>query len=255
MATFLNLTNELLREMNEVELASGSFSTATGIQAHVKDSINRAYLDIVNEEPQWPFLAVNMSGTVDPLYGNVAVETVAGTRWYLLKSSSDSLTTDYGYIDWDNFYLTTVGVSGETAPYEARNLRFTTIEEWKDYFRIGEDLDDADAQNYGVPKRVIKSPDNRKFGLSPIPDKVYKIYFYAYVLPTELSLFGDETVFPNIYNTVLLNRARYYIYQFKESPQFSAFALEDYKKGLKLMKNNLMTPEPTIIKDDRVRFV
>ena len=57
MTTFLNLTNELLREMNEVELASGSFATATGIQAHVKDSVNRAYLDIVNEEPQWPFLA------------------------------------------------------------------------------------------------------------------------------------------------------------------------------------------------------
>ena len=75
------------------------------------------------------------------------------------------------------------------------------------------------------------------------------------MLPTELSLFGDETVFPNIYNTVLLNRARYYIYQFKESPQFSAFANEDYKRGLKLMKYNLMTPSPTVVKDDRMRFV
>ena len=255
MATYLELTNELLREMNEVELTSGSFASATGIQAHVKDAINRSYLDIVNEEPQWPFLASNLSGTTDPLYGNVSVETVACTRWYLLKTGSSSFTTDFGYIDWDNFYLTTVGVSGESAPYEARNLRFTTIEEWKDYFRVSENLDDADTQNYGVPKRVIKSPDNRKFGLSPIPDQVYKIYFYAYVLPTELSLFGDETVFPNIYNPVLLNRARYYIYQFKESPQFSAFSLEDYKKGLRLMKYNLMTPEPTIIKDDRMRFV
>ena len=170
MATYLGLTNELLREMNEVELAEGSFSSANGIQAHVKDAINRAYLDIVNEEPQWPFLASNLSGTTDPLYGNVSVETVAGTRWYLLKTGSSALTTDFGYIDWDNFYLTTVGVSGASAPYEARNLRFTTIEEWKDYFRVSENLDDADAQNYGIPKRVIKSPDNRKFGLSPIPD-------------------------------------------------------------------------------------
>ena len=255
MATYLNLSNELLREMNEVELTSGNFSSATGIQQHVKDAINRAYLDIVNEEPQWPFLAVGLSGDTDPLYGNVAVETVAGTRWYLLRPSSSSLATDYGYVDWDNFYATTVGVSGATAPFEARNLRFTTIEEWKDYFRISENLDDADTQNYGVPRRVIKSPDNRKFGLSPIPDKVYKIYFYAYVLPTELSAFGDETVFPNIYNPVLLNRARYYIYQFKENPQFSAFSLEDYKKGLKLMKYNLMTPAPTVIKDDRMRFI
>ena len=146
-------------------------------------------------------------------------------------------------------------MSGETAPYEARNLRFTTIEEWKDYRRISENLDDADTQQYGVPDRVIKSPDNRKFGLSAIPDKVYRIWFYAYTLPTELSAFGDETVFPNTYKPVLLNRARYYIYQFKESPQFSAFALEDYKRGLRLMKLNLMEPTPGYFKDDRMRFI
>ena len=55
--------------------------------------------------------------------------------------------------------------------------------------------DDADTQSYGVPSRVIKSPDNRKFGLSPIPDKVYKIWFYAYLLPTELDSHADEIVF------------------------------------------------------------
>jgi hypothetical protein len=61
--------------------------------------------------------------------------------------------------------------------------------------------------------------------------------------------------FPNTYKTVLLNRARYYIYQFKESPQFSSFALEDYKRGLRLMKSNLMSPNPGDFKDDRMRFV
>ena len=187
--TYLELSNELLREMNEVELTSSSFASAVGIQQHVKDAINRAYLDIVNEEPQWPFLAAALSGETDPMYGNVYIETVAGQRWYLLKPASSSLTTDYGYVDWDNFYLTTVGVTGEAAPYTARNLRFTTTESWKDYRRIPENLDDADGQQYGVPDRVIKSPDNRKLGLSPIPDKVYRVWFYAYVLPTELSAF------------------------------------------------------------------
>ena len=184
---YLNLCNDLLRELNEVTLSSSTFSSAIGVQAHVKDSINRAYLDIVNEEPQWPFLATALSGATDPMYGNVYVETVAGTRWYLLKSDSSSITTDYGSIDYDNFLLTTVGVSGESAPFTIRNLRFTTTEEWKDYFRISQNQDDADSQNYGVPDRVIKRPDNRKFGLSPIPDKVYRIWFYAYNLPTKLS--------------------------------------------------------------------
>jgi len=40
--TYLQLTNELLREMNEVALTSSNFASAIGIQAHVKDCVNRA---------------------------------------------------------------------------------------------------------------------------------------------------------------------------------------------------------------------
>ena len=61
MATFLTLTNELLRELNEVALTSSTFANAIGVQQHAKDCINRGYLDIVNEEPQWPFLATDES--------------------------------------------------------------------------------------------------------------------------------------------------------------------------------------------------
>ena len=255
MATYLSLTNEILREMNEVALTSSTFSNAIGVQQHVKDVINRAYFDIVNEEPQWPFLATAESGATDPMYGNVFVETVAGTRWNELKPASSSLTSDYGYIDWDNFYLTTVDVSGESPPYVARNLRFVTTEEWKDFYRLGENLDDADTQQYAVPRRVIKSPDGRKFGVSPIPDKVYRVWFFAFNLPTALDAFGDETVFPDVYKTVLLAWARYYVHQFIEDSQAAAFALEDYKRGLRLMKLHLMEPTPGYFKDDRVRFV
>jgi hypothetical protein len=253
-ATFLQLTNELLREMNEVSLTSANFNNAVGVQAHVKDAVNRAYLDIVNEEPQFPFLAVQSSGEIDPFYGNTFVETTEGQRWYELKPSSDNIRDDYGYVDWDDFYITTIGVDGEEAPYTSKNLRFTTLEEWKDYFRAGENTDDATNQQYGEPRRVIRSPDNRKFGLSPIPDKTYKVYFYAYTLPTELVSFSDESVIPITYKPVLLARARYFIHQFKDNTQAAAFALEDYKRGLRLMRGNLMQPSPTYMKDDRVRF-
>ena len=253
--TYLQLTNELLREMNEVVLTSSNFSSAIGIQAHVKDCVNRAYLDIVLEEPQWPFLSVGDSGTTDPMYGNTYVETVANTRWYELKPASSSILDDYGSVDWDNFYLTTVGVTGESAPYTAKNLRFTTVDEWKDFYRARENADDAEDANGGEPKRVIRSPDGRMFGLSPIPDKVYRVWFYAYTQPTQLSAYSDAIVFPDMYKTVLLSRARYFIHQFKENIQPAALALEEYRRGLKLMKSNLMTPEPFYIKDDRVRFV
>jgi hypothetical protein len=256
MATnYLQLTNELLREMNEVPLTTSNFSSAIGVQAHAKDCINRAYLDIVLEEPQWPFLSVGDSGTTDPMYGNTYIETVANTRWYELKPASDSILNDYGSVDWDNFYLTTVGVTGESAPYTAKNLRFTTIEEWKDFYRAKENADDAEDANGGEPKRVIRSPDGRMLGLSPIPDKVYRVWFYAYTQPTQLSAYSDEIVFPDVYKTVLLARARYFVHQFKEAVQPAALANEEYRRGLRLMKANLMVPEPFYIKDDRVRFV
>ena len=253
--TYLELTNEILRELNEVPLTSVNFNDARGIQVHVKNSINRAYMDIVNAEPQWPFLSVAASGDVDPMYGNVAVSTVAGQRWYNLKADSTNIKDDYGSIDWDNFYITTVGVTGETAPYVGANLRFTTTEDWKDYLRVSENLDDADGQTYGEPCRVIRSPDSRKFGLSPIPDKEYKVWFFAYNQPTQLSSHNDTLVFPDTYASVLSARARYYVWQFKDSAQAAAFALDDYKKGLDRMRSNLIEPVPSYFTDDRVRFI
>ena len=253
--TFLELTNDILREINEVPLSAADFSAARGIQVHVKNSINRAYFDIINSEPQWPFLSVASSGDVDPMYGNVAVSTTAGQRWYQLKTNSPSITDDYGSVDWDNFYITTVGVTGETTPYTGSNLRFTTTEDWKDNVRVSENLDDADTQSYGEPNRVIRSPDSRKFGLSPIPDKEYKVWFFAYNQPTKLNAHGDTLVFPDMYTTVLTARARYYVWQFKDSAQAAAYAQEDYKKGLRSMRSNLIEPTPSYVKDDRVRLV
>ena len=253
--TYLQATNELLREVNEIALTSSNFASAIGIQQHAKDCINRAYNDIVTSEPRWSFLATGESGSTDPFYGNVYVETVAGTRWYELKESSSSLTTDYGAVDWNDFYLTTIGVSGETTPYTSRNLRFVTLEDWKDFRREAENIDDTDSQNWGEPNVVFRSPDGRKFGLSPIPKKVYRVWFFAYDLPTALSAHGDTVVFPDVYVPVLIARARYYMHQFKENMQAAAFALDDYKKGLRQMKSNMLSPAPKYITDDRVRVV
>ena len=250
--TYLQLANEVLRESNEVSLTSSDFSDAVGIQQHVKDCVNRAYHDIVSAEPQWSFLATGESGATDPFYGNVYVETVAGTRWYELKVASASNTTDYGSVDWDDFYLTTIGVSGASAPYTSRNLSFITTEEWKDHYRAAENVDDADTQTYGEPRTVIRSPDGRKFGVSPIPDKVYRVWFFAWDLPTALSAHGDTIVFPDMYTPVLLARARYYMWQFKDNPQASSFALDDYKKGLRLMRSNLMNPAPKYMSTDQI---
>ena len=252
--TYLTLTNEVLRELNEVQLTSANFSSAVGIQAFVQEAVNRSLDDIANDEPQLPFFAAAASGGTDPFYGNVTVASVAGTRWYTLKSGSSSITTDYSSIDWDDFYLTTISVSGESAPYVSKSLKFITLTDWTRYLRDPENADDADTQNYGEPKYVIRSPDNRKFGLSPIPDKVYNVHFYAYSAPTALSAHGDAIAMPDQYASVIIAKTRYYVHQFKESLQQASFALDDYKKGMKRMKSNLINPQPKSMTDDRIYF-
>ena len=252
--TYLEITNEVLRELNEVPLTSSNFANAKGLQAFVKDTVNKAIFDIANEEPQLPFFSAGLSGATDPFYGNVTVATTAGTRWYILKSGSSSITTDYASIDWDDFYLTTINVSGETAPFVSQGLKFLNLADWKRYYRDSENSDDASTQAYGEPKYVIKSPDNRKFGLSPIPDKVYNVHFYAFEKPTALSAHGDTVVLPEQYTNVITSRVRYYVWQFKESPQQAAFALDDYRKAMKSMKSNLLNPTPRTMTDDRTYF-
>ena len=153
-----------------------------------------------------------------------------------------------------NFYLTTINVSGESAPFVSRGLRFLNLSDWRNNYRDSENIDDADAQAYGEPQFVIKSPDSRKFGLSPIPDKVYNVHFYAFNRPTKLSAHDDTIVFPEQYSNVITARVRYYVWQFKESPQQAAFALDDYKKNLKLMKSSLINPTPRVMTDDRRYF-
>ena len=252
--TYLDITNEVLRELNEIPLTSANFANAVGLQQFVKDSVNKSIFDIANAEPQLPFFAVGESGATDPFYGNVTVATTAGTRWYELKASSSNIANDYASIDWDDFYITTINVSGESAPYVSKGLKFMTLADWKRYYRDSENADDADTQNHGEPKFIIKSPDSRKFGLSPIPDKVYNVHFYAFDKPTKLSAHGDTIVFPEQYVNVITARMRYYVWQFKESPQQAAFALEDYKKELRQMKSNLMNPTPKYMTDDRRYF-
>ena len=111
--TYLEITNEVLRELNEVPLTSSNFANAKGLQAFVKDTVNKAIFDIANEEPQLPFFSAGASGDTDPFYGNTTVATTAGTRWYLLKDGSSDITSDFASIDWDDFYITTISVSGE----------------------------------------------------------------------------------------------------------------------------------------------
>jgi hypothetical protein len=249
--TYLSMTNELLVEINEPELTS--VAGAVAIQKFVSNCVNRAYFDIVDSQDTWSWLTT--AAPQDNYNGNTYVETVAGTRWYLLKAGSSSVDTDYSNVDWDSFTLTEEGVTGKTAPYKIQSLPFTSLETWKDFYAASEEQDKSNEQNYGVPTKIIRSEDGRRFGLSPIPDGVYRIYFNAFNRPSALANDTDVVLFPEQYKPVLLARARYYIYQFKDNISQTQLALDEYKKGLDKMINQLNAPQPKYVEDDRRLFI
>lgn len=251
--TFMQVVNEVLSEMNEVQLTSSNFATATNIQQAVKLFCNRAYFDINNPNNKWPWLSV--AAPQDDFYGNKYIETVAGQRWYLLNDASTGVNADYGFVDWDHFSLTTEGVAGEVAPYTVRNLPYMEIEEWRDMYATSEEVNKLDSNSYDTPRRILRAPDNRRVGISPLPDKVYRIYFWAYNRPVQLVAYDDELVLPDQYSTVLVARTRYYAWQRKENPQQASIALDEFNKGIASMRQQELAPAPDRITDDRIRFV
>ena len=80
--TYLSMTNELLVEINEPEITT--ISGAVAIQKFVANCVNRAYFDIVDAQDTWSWLTT--AAPQNNYNGNTYVETVAGTRWYLLKT-------------------------------------------------------------------------------------------------------------------------------------------------------------------------
>ena len=96
MATYLVLTNKVLRELNEVELTSSNFSSSRGVQTATKDFVNKAINDIYNQVWELP-----------SLYKSTTQDTYAGQRTYSLPATDSPQSGDLAFrnIDWDSFKL------------------------------------------------------------------------------------------------------------------------------------------------------
>lgn len=243
--TYKAFVNELLVELNEPEVST--VATGVGIQKQVANVVNRAYFDIVDSVDDWSWLSADVPD--DPYYGNTIVPTVVGQRWYLSKAGSTNIDTDFDSVNWDMFTL-----EDTNSPYTINKLPFTTLTQWRSNYAQNEEAA-ARTNDYATPVRIIRSSDGRRFGLSPIPDKVYNIHFFAYNRPTALVADTDTVLFPEQYKPVLLARARYYLYQFKDNIAQSQLALDEYKKGLQNMADNLNSPQPQYMTDVRFTYL
>ena len=89
-STYLTLVNNVLRDLNEVELTSSTFSSSRGIQTSTKDYVNRAISDLINAELNWSFTRAEGS-----------LNIIAGKQLYDKSAVSSSLK----YVDYDTMFL------------------------------------------------------------------------------------------------------------------------------------------------------
>ena len=85
--TYLTLANSVLRELNETELTSATFSSSRGIQTAVKDFINKGIHDIYNE-----------TGEIPLLYARTNQDLFVGDNEY-------DLPADLRKVDMDSFSM------------------------------------------------------------------------------------------------------------------------------------------------------
>jgi hypothetical protein len=223
--TFLDLTNRVLRRLNEVELTSSNFASARGFHAQVKDAVNAAIKDIHNSEYEWPFNHEEVDFALTP------------------STASYGLPADQVKVDWESFFID-ASVSLNTA---AKSLRFISLDQWRQELR---ETDNALITVEGQPRKVT-SGQNNTFVLSPVPDQAYTLRYEYFKNPVELSAHDDTTTIPDTYAGIIVEGAMHYCYMFRENFESAGVAEKRFKKGVAMMRNALINRD-NAVRDTRV---
>lgn len=228
MATFLDLTNQLLRRLNEVEIASEDFLNARGVQSLAKDSIRNAIAKINQAEFTWPFNAAEHTQTL-----------AQGQEEY-------SWPTYFKVADWDSFQVQADSSLG----VDYQKLEFISRDQWYKRYR---DADyNAGAAGIDVPKMVFPSHGGG-YGVSPSPDQAYSIRFRYYISNIDMTAATDSTLIPEAYNHVIIEGALYYMYMFRDNIEQANIAAQVFQQGVKEMQSLLINKYNKMY-DTRVKY-
>jgi hypothetical protein len=175
-ATYLELTNNLIRQFQEVELSVADWTSAKGLQGFAKQAVNNSLRTIYNRHHYWPFN--HASGTQ---------VLTAGTQTYAWPA-------DFKIADWKSFQLQKDAALSVNSQY----LIPIDREDWFDNYR---DLD-TDTPSRDKPRMVFDAHGNN-WGVTPSPDKAYTIKYDYYKVFVPLSAYDDVTDIPRDFDHVI----------------------------------------------------
>jgi len=221
MSTYVELTNELLRRLNEVpvDIAGSDFTSLRNVQATAKDAINSSLREIYQTGQEWPFLKTTYTQTL-----------TAGTREY-------TFPTTYSSVDWETFYLKKNSTKENTPTV----LKAIAYEEYISIYRPMDDLADQ-VNGDSAPIKVYQTFGD-SFGVTPIPDADYEIEYVYWSVPTSLSNYNDICVVPERFNHVIIDGAMAYMMHFRSNEQSANMHQQKFEQGIKSMKRVMFDDE------------
>tara|TARA_R110002012_G_scaffold20084_2_gene71545 strand:+ start:610 stop:1332 length:723 start_codon:yes stop_codon:yes gene_type:complete len=222
MSTFLNLTNELLRRLNEVQIEAESFSAVKNVQALAKDAINSSIREILQDAQEWPFALITYEQTL-----------TAGTGQYAFPA-------DYSKADWDTFYVNRLTSEGNLP----RKLTLLTYDQYLSSYRSVEDVNGEGGRN--DPLFVYLTQES-KFGVHPVPDAAYVVEYKYYKFPADLATHSDTALIPDRFKHVVIDGAMMYMMLFRSNEQSAQLHSQKFKEGIDMMRRLLLDQPVNVI--------
>lgn len=221
--TYLNLTNELLRRLNEVVIDQADFSSVRNVQALAKDAINSSIRKIIQSAQEWPFTLTTYNQTL-----------TAGTGTYDFPSDMSS-------VDWESFYIKQLSSKNNTP----RKLDVISYTSYLESFRSSDDTGNS-GSGISVPTRVYQTQEE-KFGVTPVPDDAYVIEYKYWTFPSNLSAYDDTCVIPLRFDHVIIDGAMMYMMRFRSNEQSAAVHQNDFIEGIKMMRR-VLVDDPMVMR-------
>lgn len=224
-STYIQLTNRLLRRLNEVELTTDNFNVVRGLPATIKDCIVDSLREIHNEVPTLSQIAYEHTETL-----------VVGTREYPWQSG-------FMEADWDSFEIQ----KDDILNVSPKRLFPINRQEW---YQETKELDDAElTDGRGFPEFVFET-HGYGYGVTPVPSEAYTLKYRYWKSPDDLNAHGDQTTVPQRFDYVIVDGALYHMYLFRDNETRASMAKQKFQRGLATMKNQLVE-RPLKLEDTR----
>ena len=130
-----------------------------------------------------------------------------------------------------------------------KKLKYITYDDWQNKY-LETDLSNT-SSSQGTPDYVYHTQD-KKFGLSPVPDKSnYTIQYEYWQIHTDLSAHGDTMDLDDRFKDVIITKAKYYAYVLRSDPQAASMAVKEYDNQLQYLRSEYINTK-TYMRDTRV---